>query len=756
MSNEYIDFGELIPELTEDALTLPISRDTFRACVSHKFFKLVELRCIVQEGQRTAEVIIVDCTNDEVPTKNELGILYRERLGLIFYCNDEKIPDVRALRQNFPATLHQNLVGKGEPASLCLYFELWEVIRRSWTPQSYLNRVLWWIAETAKGTLHQEDQPVEPFYFISPFEIVLPPDFDEKIKQRSLILTVVGAVDLTVEAVEKKIYLARFLADSESKNGRVGLACIVLDLQPLTHGTIEPFPYDLETLNRQFASRGATLFELLCEEITRSVDETGFSKIDDSKTLLILQIPIKRDGSIKVERNDYKAFCLNVNLGQLGEACGVLTDGTDGKYYKITLLDGSSNPTDAWHSINIAPIEVAFSLTNATARQASGITANTAEFAGVLAGVGALGSSLAEIWYREAWGTWTFIDPDYIKPHNLARHTSKHFQIGQSKANAVRQIVEETYFNGYAKASAIVDRVTNWSNTELKTAVENADLVIDATTTLAAPRDLAIADIKRAASVFLTPSGYGSVLLLEDADRNVRLDGLEAQYYGAILNNDWGDGHLSGHQGHLWVGAGCRDVSAVIPIELVQLHAATLARQVRLRSENPEAMVSIWHVDAQSGAMSAHTVAVAENLSITVDRWKIIWNTDLQNKVRQIRSIHLPNETGGVLLGYIDRKLQSIFVVDILSAPSDSMGNSSGFTRGVEGLKEQIEKAQTRTANVVSYIGEWHSHPPGISANPSEQDIKLLTTLAETLKPDGLPGLILIVGKAEETWSIQE
>jgi integrative and conjugative element protein (TIGR02256 family) len=750
MSNEYIDFGEPIPELTEDVLTLPISRDTFRACVSHKFFKLVELRCIVQEGQRTAEVLIVDCTNDEVPTRNEIGILYQERLGLIFYCDDRKMPDVRSLRQNFPATLHQNFVSKGEPASLCLYFEMWEVVQRSWTPQSYMNRILWWLAETAKGTLHREDQPVESFYFYSSSEIVLPPDFNEKIQQRDLIFTIIGVI-------EKRVFLGKFLPTSEAKNTLVGFTCLVLNLQPLIHGAIEYFPYDLGTLDKQIAARGETLFSLLCDEIDRCVDEKGFSKTDNSKTLIILQIPIKRNEDNAVERNDYKAFCLDANLGQLGAACGILTDVMDDNYYKIHSFNQALNPsTDAWHSINIEPIEVAFSLTNATARQASGITANTAEFAGVLAGVGALGSSLAEIWYREAWGTWTFIDPDYIKPHNLARHTSKHFQIGHSKANTVKYIVEKTYFDGYREAAAIVDRVTNWSNTELKTAVENADLVIDATTTLAAPRDLAIADIKRAASVFLTPSGYGSVLLLEDADRNVRLDGLEAQYYGAILNNDWGDGHLSGHQGHLWVGAGCRDVSAVIPIELVQLHAATLARQVRLRSENPEAMVSIWHVDAQSGAMSAHTVAVAENLSITVDRWKIIWNTDLQNKVRQIRSIHLPNETGGVLLGYIDRKLQSIFVVDILSAPSDSRGDSSGFTRGVEGLKEQIETAQTRTANVVSYIGEWHSHPPGISTNPSEQDIKLLTTLAETLKPDGLPGLMLIVGGSEEKWSIQE
>jgi len=70
-----------------------------------------------------------------------------------------------------------------------------------------LNRVLWWLAETAKGTLHREDQAVEQFYFRSPFEIILPQDFDEKIQQNNLFLT--------VERVEDRVLLGYFLQTSQ-------------------------------------------------------------------------------------------------------------------------------------------------------------------------------------------------------------------------------------------------------------------------------------------------------------------------------------------------------------------------------------------------------------------------------------------------------------------------------------------------------------------------------------------------------------
>jgi integrative and conjugative element protein (TIGR02256 family) len=745
MADTFADFGEPIARLTEDALTLAISRNLFRACAEHKSFELLELRRFVREGQSDAEMLIVDCMNDGVPTRNEVGILYRERIGLIFYTDEKRMPDVRMLRKDFPATLHQNLVKKGEPASLCLYFEPWEGVQRSWTPQSHLNRLLWWLAETAQGTLHRDDQPVEQFYYRSPFEVVLPPDFSDKIQQPNLTLV--------LENVQDKVFVGHFLSSTSVSEAQPGLDCIVLALQPVVHSSIAPFPNILGVLEEQFEARGESVSKLLCAEIERRVNQNGVSKQANRKTLLILQIPIKRKNQAIVERVEHKAFCLDIGLGQLGEAYGILTDGQDEKYYKIPLFNTSSQ-TKSWGSIEIYPIEVSFALTRATAQRASNVRAETAEFSGVLAGVGALGSHLAEIWYREAWGAWTFADPDYIKPHNLARQKAEDFQVGQDKAIAIKQMVEAIYPVDYTKATAIVDSGTNWSNETLKNAVESADLVVDATTTLSVPRDLAIAPIKRAASVFLTPSGNGSVLLLENCDRSIRLDVLEAQYYEAILNHAWGEQHLNGHQGHLWVGAGCRDTSNVIPTDLIQLHSATLARHLRFQRENSEASIVVWEADPKSGSVKAHLVSIASVLTVSTDEWRIVWNDRLRDKVRTIRTANLPNETGGVLIGYIDQKLQTIFVVDVLAAPVDSVAEPSGFTRGTHGLKVQIQTAQTRTAQIVSYIGEWHSHPPRTSSQPSCQDIALLMDLTETMQRDGLPVVMLIVGEDNETWSI--
>lgn len=46
----------------------------------------------------------------------------------------------------------------------------------------------------------------------------------------------------------------------------------------------------------------------------------------------------------------------------------------------------------------------------------SAINPDEADFDGVLAGVGSLGVTLADIWLREGWGRWTYIDPDQLLP----------------------------------------------------------------------------------------------------------------------------------------------------------------------------------------------------------------------------------------------------------------------------------------------------------------------------------------------------
>lgn len=202
----------------------------------------------------------------------------------------------------------------------------------------------------------------------------------------------------------------------------------------------------------------------------------------------------------------------------------------------------------------------------------------------------------------------------------------------------------------------------------------------------------------------------------------------------------------------MWTGAGCRDFSAVIAGELIALHAANLARMIRVRIAETDAAVLIWRYDPATGAVSSDRYEPASPRITEVGGLRVVWDDSLRAKLWGWREEHFPNETGGVLLGFFDLQMRSVFVVDALPAPTDSKEEPGGFVRGVEGLQETVEEAGRRTANIVRYIGEWHSHPPKHGASASGDDVILLAKLAAGLREEGLPALMLIVGDGEERW----
>lgn len=102
------------------------------------------------------------------------------------------------------------------------------------------------------------------------------------------------------------------------------------------------------------------------------------------------------------------------------------------------------------------------------------------------------------------------------------------------------------------------------------------------------------------------------------------------------------------------------------------------------------------------------------------------------------------------MLGYVDHAVRTIYVVGVLPAPADSKGEATGFVRGVEGLEATVAESSRRTAGIVGYLGEWHSHPPFNSPSPSGDDRALLAHLAAALRDDGEPALMMIIGTAGE------
>jgi integrative and conjugative element protein (TIGR02256 family) len=759
MPVEYLMYGEAYPDLSIEHLISPAGQQTVRLISgqARQDFELLELRYLKDGDDTIADVIVVDCLNDQVPTRNPVGIKNRERLTLVFPVDKSQKPSVRALRKDFPITQHQNQVAGGEPACLCLYFESWTAVERTWTPQKHLRRVLWWLSETAKGTLHREDQPVEQLYFDTGIELILPPDIENACAKDDLVLKIT-IIESGPEASKFKVLIGRFVSKSHAtQNNWPHYVPITISLPSVIHGGIERFPDTLGELEDQLLARGVSVYKHLCQEVRRLTPSEGLSRDPQGRLLLILNLPIRRTEGGTPEKIELRAFLIQSDFTAAGEALGLLY-GHTGKYCAVQLLGTQlGNQSEPWRQLSIIPIDVKKQVTKDIAQKTSGVAAETADFSGILAGVGALGGVIADLWSREGWGTWTLIDPDHLKAHNIVRHIAKNRLVGTNKVEAVKLLLEANFFEGLSHIEAISDSVLNTDHPKIQAATNSADFLVDATTTLYVPRELSQSQsTPRSASVFLTPSGFGSVLLIEDSERKVRLESLEAQYYRAIINSEWGLNHLGGHLGHLSVGASCRDVSAIISFEMVQLHAATLARRVRIARDQSEPGIHIWQADPSTGGVQVHTVPVFTSLSLQCGAWRVLWDMGIQEKLGLLRTQHLPNETGGIILGYIDHKLKTLFMVDVLSSPPDSEASPSGFTRGISGLEAKLNDIAKRTANIVGYVGEWHSHPPHSSARPSSTDQQLIQTLATTLAQDGQPALMVIVGTGGISITVQE
>jgi len=730
MPNDFYSFGT--PCKSEDALC-----NQYVQCISLRieaspYFEIIEYR-----KHDDASVVIVDCLNSNVPSRNPYNIKNRERLALVF--RDSELPRVKALRKDFPIGIHQNDSEEGEPVCLCLYEEPWESVIRSWTPQSHLMRILWWLEKFAKGTLHHKSQVLEPLYFPRGMRLVLPPDFSGRIIQNKTLSLYLA----------DKAYLALWTKNYEAfqKNEDPQFIPLVTLLPPIKHSKIERLPPTLGALEKSLSNRGCDWLPILIEQLRKIVPPNGLNPSDQRRMVLLLCASLKRNKETEPEQMQTIACLMNDTLCSLGEKLGILWK-QKGKYYNHGMPPDDNE--DRWKRILIESLDVRMGMDIDYARKASAIDANSADFNGALLGVGSLGGTLAELWSKEGWGTWTYIDPDFVEPHNIVRHVSKYFHIGLNKADVVAKCTANNYYPGHKVSKSIPDSALNYKNPDVKYFLESADLIIDASTTLEVPRELAVNDeLKRCASAFFTPNGFGAVLLMEDKNRGIRLDALEAQYYRAILNADWGKTHLEKHKRDLWAGCGCRDASAIISTELVQLHSAILGRQIRKVRELDDGLIQVFHFQDETSEITSYTLNPYIVVESVVDKWTVVLDKGINAKLFELRTAKLPLETGGIFLGYIDHKSCRIYIVDALGAPADSEETEIGFIRGIEGLLGILDEAKKRTAGIVTYLGEWHSHPKGCRTIPSGFDKKLLNDLKNQLAKDGHPALMAIVGDVD-------
>jgi Prokaryotic E2 family A/Prokaryotic homologs of the JAB domain/ThiF family len=726
-------FGQTVN--AADKLTSPAAR-AFAAAIARGTISGVRIVEFRQDASNEAVRIDIDV---ERPQDLAYPIKATESVAIVFPLADEQ-PRVLALREDFPDTPHQNWTPEGAPCSLCIDDRPWAEAKLASTPADLVRRVQLWLAKAARGDLHDPAQPLDPLFFRSWLSLVIPPS--------ALVASATEPAELVgfVRTDNPGIILTKRVPTS-------GKACpqearfIVLPFQvaPQSMTRLRHAPTTLAGLESEMRRCGVDLIK----ELKSLLMAWAGMKQDDlrrlnSRLALLVVFPVQEDAEMSV--NDLRAFITGATAGEIGVALGILlkhmTQVGGKEAYSIAI--GAGNPAQA-DRIGIDPAEVHFSLNRDLAASVAGRKADRRRT--VLVGAGALGSQVAVDLAREGAFVWTVIDQDFLMPHNLARHALFFGDTGAPKAFALAQQMGVLLDEQFTAARCDVTKIDFAAAPELLTSFAEAEIIIDASASVAVSRHLA--DMPetpgRRICAFFNPVGNAVVVLTESNDRSITLRDLEAQYHDLHLSDERLAGHLQSDQPGLRYSGSCRALTNRIPATRAALLSALAARGIAESLGSDQSSIRIW-TTTDDGEVRLVQRAGHRVTRVQLASWDVTYDEGVLRALSVYREPRLPNETGGILLGIIDVSRRSIHVAHAMPQPEDSRGSVTGFERGVVGLLDVVTDVTKASLHQLRYVGEWHSHPAGSSVCPSSIDIEQLAWLGSELEAEGVPALMAIAG----------
>ena len=406
-------------------------------------------------------------------------------------------------------------------------------------------------------------------------------------------------------------------------------------------------------------------------------------------------------------------------------------------------------------------------LTPAFARKISALSADGAAEPTVVFGAGALGSKVATHLARGGSVAMRIVDNAKISPHNLVRHALGGRAIGLSKAESLKDELIKLYpglpdLPIEANVASVLDCLRTpgffegYANLVDMTA---SNIVFNAL------RDADLPDTLRVHRAEIAHRGQLGLLSIEGHARNPRLDDLQTLTFDSAIEDDaiaaWleevkstrDDRVGSGGLEDIQIGLSCSSATMRLADEVVSFHAAAATRRLHpyLAKDGlsrKEAAVYRSFL-GENGDSRATTQIIAPTVVLHTDSgWQIRIAARAADRMLDLMKQHSPSETGGILVGRIAAPRKTIYVTRLVPAPPDSRGTPWVFTRGREKLPEALDLVHRRTGGLLTYVGEWHSHPMG-GFDLSDTDKHAVISLRSILDHVGLPTLVTIVTPEE-------
>ena len=116
--------------------------------------------------------------------------------------------------------------------------------------------------------------------------------------------------------------------------------------------------------------------------------------------------------------------------------------------------------------------------------------------------------------------------------------------------------------------------------------------------------------------------------------------------------------------------------------------------------------------------------------------------------LHQIAKAALPNETGGLLIGYRHED-GTVSVTQVIEVP-DASATPLSYVRRHEDAARILEDFLNRQDpdTIEGYVGDWHTHPARAVSSPTD-----LGTLAQNAALDGHSVALLTLMRGGEDWS---
>lgn len=695
--NHKITTGSLI---RGEYLKLSRAKAIYKAAMVHPYTK--DVLCYVN-GKGDA-IIKMRMTHLEIPDEPIYEICDEEEIAIICHSEDINIPEVYALRKDFPTELpHSNAKPFTRPVSLCVSDVAFADIRPQFNAHDFLNSIRRWFSLNSINKLHESNRPLEVFFGFQEVCCIL----NERLG---------GNPYIKYSPKTKHSSTLEFVEKSKATHYLIGIPT-----EKIHANNFVRIPQTMGDLKDVQSTDEFSLTDSLLAVLTKSV--AGKATLPLVISIYITQTS-KDDKKTSQELFLIKTNCLPKDIVHKKK---VLTkDAFEKWFYEL--------------SVDVVLLEFMTSLSE------NAINNGIKEWfkkVGVI-GTGTLGSAVIDHFVRQGCSKEIcLVDCDILLPHNLSRHTLTTDKVMASKVRAIKDNYHGILFQ---KINAIDENFLMLSRNDRERLFKDTELVMDFSTSIAVERKLANEECTfRRCTSFLNPNGDDVVLLIEDKDRNSRLDLLEMDYYRNLIVDERFVHHLEQSETVRTNTFSCRSESMILNYENVRVLSAIISKQIRKYYTLGQACLSIWHFDAEKGTVSS--------LPMTITNWhhKVlgdiqVYISDAVEKEIQTMTSTSPNkETGGCLFGSYDRDHNSIYVYYMVPAPKDSIHSPVSFVRGFKGLTVEYERITKLTYHQVRYLGEWHSHP-NMPNTPSETDKKQFKELWEEQQSQDLPFVQMIYG----------